>query len=368
MTSCTLPTTLQALGWDDEREASFDEAFRVAGLVPARVASAHREHCVVWGEFGELIAEVAGRLRHEARGPADFPATGDWVAVEARPADGRATVHAVLPRRTRFSRKAAGAAAEEQLLACNLDVVLLVTDLDRDFSLRRLERYLVLARQSGAEPVIVLSKADLCPDVAGHVVAAESVAGGARVVATSAVSGAGLDEVRAVLGPGVTAAAIGSSGVGKSALVNALLGGEAQATQAIREWDGKGRHTTSHRELFLLPCGGLLADNPGLREVALWAEDAAVDETFDEVAAAAALCRFRDCTHGNEPGCAVRLALDEGRLDAARVSSYLALRSEAARLARRAGSRSRSAERARTKAMERGLRERYREKFGRDRE
>ena len=242
---------LTTLGWDDVRAEQF-APYAAEGLVPGRVAVQHRGAYDVVTELGELRCDVRGRLYDESSSAADLPAVGDWVAVSPRPGEQAGTIEAVLPRRTRFSRKTAWQAAEEQVLAANVDVVFLVTSLNEDFDLRRLERYLTLARESGALPVVVLTKADLHADPASALAEAESVAMGVPVIAVSNVTGEGLDTVRSYLQPGVTAALLGSSGVGKSTLVNTLAGTELLATQTIRD-DGKGRHTTVRRELILLP-------------------------------------------------------------------------------------------------------------------
>ncbi len=281
---------------------------------------------------GELEAEMSGRLRYAARrGESPRPAVGDWVALEARQEQQRALVHYVLPRRTKLSRKIAGHGVSEQVIAANVDLVFVMTSLDRDLNLRRLERYLTVVGESGARAVIVLSKADLSAGDPGlAVVAVEGVAPGVPVYLESAVSGLGLEELRSCLTDDVTAALLGSSGVGKSTLVNRWLGFEKQVVADLRHI-GKGRHTTSHRELVLLPGGGLVIDTPGMREIGLLAEDSeGLAETFPDVELLAAGCHFGDCTHGNEPGCAAREAVSDGRLPEERLRSYLKLRREIA--------------------------------------
>ncbi len=305
------------------------EPFAARGLVLARVAVSHRDRYRLLTEAGELDAEPAGKLQYAARGPLDLPVTGDWVA--ARPVSpGEAIVEAVLPRRTLFSRRAAGRREEEQPVAANIDLVFLVSGLDGDFNLRRVERYLTLAAASGAEAVIVLNKADLCSDVARCVAEAESVAGGVPVVACSAAAGT-VESLTAFLAPERTVALLGSSGAGKSTIVNRLLGEERFRTGAVRDSDSRGRHTTTHRELVALPQGGALIDTPGMRELQLWASDEDVDQVFDDVASLAAGCRFGDCSHNGEPGCVVDEALARGALDPARLASYRKLQAEAQR-------------------------------------
>ena len=325
---------LASLGWTD----FFAQAFGVhatAGLLPARVALEHKHAYVLLAEQGELSAEVVGRLlkRHMMT---SLPAVGDWVAVAVRPGEPRVHIHAVLPRRTRFSRRAPGEREEEQVIAANLDTLFLVCGLDADFNPRRIERYLALARGSGAEPVLVLNKSDVCADAAASLALARDLAGDAAVHMISAQDGTGLDALAPYLQPGRTVALLGSSGVGKSTLVNRLFGAERQATGDVRE-DDRGRHTTTSRELIVLPGGALLIDTPGLRELQLW--DRAIDgllAVFPEIMELGAACRFRDCHHDAEPDCAVRAALAAGTLPAERFASFLKLRAELVALEARA--------------------------------
>jgi ribosome biogenesis GTPase len=339
---------LTALGWDDTRAEQF-EPHADAGLTPGRVAVQHRGAYDVLTELGELRVDVAGRL-YDGSTPSDLPAVGDWVAVAARPDEQGGTIQAVLPRNTKFSRKTAWQAAEEQVLAANVDVVLIVTSINEDMNLRRLERYLTLAWESGAKPVFVLTKADLADDVDAVVKEVESIAFGVPVVAISNVSGAGLDVLRSHLGPGVTAALLGSSGVGKSTLVNTLLGEELLETREIRD-DGKGRHTTTRRELVQLPGGALVIDTPGMREIQLWVADEGLEEAFEDVTELFGRCRFSDCGHESEPGCAVKAAIEDGSLSAERWESYLKLQRELAHLERRIDKRAASEERKKWKAL-----------------
>jgi ribosome biogenesis GTPase / thiamine phosphate phosphatase len=323
---------LAGLGWDRGWDAAF--AAVPAGLVPARVIAAHRGawDVATGADDRTLEARVTGRLRFEA-GPAELPVVGDWVAVDARPDEGSASVHAVLPRRTQLRRKApADYGTPVQVLAANVDVVVVATSLNRDLNPRRIERYLATAWESGARPVVVLTKVDLARDPVEVAVAEaqlEEVAAGVPVVATSAVSGEGLGAVRALLGPGRTAALVGSSGVGKSTLANALLGEERLIVREIREDDARGRHTTVGRQLVQLPDGsGLLLDTPGLRELGLWDDGTGLDLAFADVAAVAESCRFTDCRHEREPGCAVRAAVDDGTLGAERFAGWRKLERE----------------------------------------
>ena len=351
---------LTALGWDDALAEEF-EPHRRAGLIPGRVSIQHRGAYDVLTAEGELRCDVAGRLYDEAASPADLPAVGDWVAVAARPEEAAGTVQAVLARRTKFSRKTAWQASEEQVLAANVDVALIVTSLNEDMNLRRLERYLTLAWESGATPVLVLTKADLADDVPAVVAEVESVAFGAPVHAISSVTGEGLDELRAHLRPGVTAALLGSSGVGKSTLVNTLVGEELLETREIRE-DGKGRHTTTRRELIQLPGGALVIDTPGMREVQLWIADEGLEEAFSDVTELFEHCRFSDCAHESEPGCAIKEAIANGTLAPERWESYLKLQRELTHLERRLDKRAQAEERKRWRALSTFAREASRAK------
>ena len=337
---------LQHLGWDD-RLATHLEPHTEAGLVPGRVTVQHRGVYGVATAAGDLRCGAAGRLSHEAAGPGDLPAVGDWVAVAARPAEGTGTIQAVLPRRTKFSRKVAWAASEEQVVAANVDTVFLLTSLNEDLNLRRLERYLTLAWESGAQPVIVLTKTDLAQDVSQKVLEVEAIAFGVPVHAISSLTGDGFDVIRSYVRPGETIALLGSSGVGKSTLVNTLAGEELLAVQEIRESDGEGRHTTTHRQLVLLPEGGLLLDTPGMRELQLWESTDGFGEAFADVEELAAACRFNDCAHRSEPGCAVQAALESGALDVDRWTSYKKLQRELAHLERRLDKRAQAEERKR---------------------
>ena len=313
--------SIEALGWNQFFAEAFSP-YEPEGLIPGRVAVQERGAVVLFTAVGTLRAEVANRLIREG----GQVVAGDWVAVEER-----AIVRAVLPRRTRFARKEPWL-TEEQVVAANIDTVFLVTDCGRDFKPRRLERYLTAAWDSGAAPVIVLTKSDLAGDVSETVAEAEAIAFGVPVHAVSSVTGEGLGSLDPYLLPGQTVAMLGSSGVGKSTLVNRLLGEDLLATAELRR-DGRGRHTTTHRQLVHLPGGALLLDTPGMRELQLWAGESALDETFADVAELARDCRFSDCAHGQEPGCAVRAALGNGSLSRIRWESYSKLQRELRALA-----------------------------------
>ena len=316
---------LDSLGWNPALEDQF-APHAADGQEPARVAVEHRGAYVLYTARGEEPAELAGRLRHAASERSELPAVGDWVAVTPTEP---ALIHAVLPRRTKFSRMAASdhGGTIEQVVAANVDTVFLTAGLDGDLNLRRLERYLALGWESGADPVVVLTKADLCEDVDAARLGVESVAIGLPVHAVSNVTGEGVEGLAAYFAPGRTVAALGSSGVGKSSLVNRLAGEEVMATGDLRA-DGRGRHTTTNRQLLLLPSGGLYLDTPGMRELRLWESEEGVAQTFDDVTAAAARCRFGDCSHDQEPGCGVRAALEDGSLAHDRYESWRKLQNE----------------------------------------
>lgn len=339
---------LEDLGWSPFFEAGF-EPYRNDDLVPGRLSAQHRGVSILLTEHGELRADLAGRLAHDSR-PGDLPAVGDWVAARPRLTEASATIHAVLPRRTKFSRKEVWARTEEQVVAANVDTVFLVTAFGHDLNLRRLERYLATAWESGAEPVIVVAKSDLEDDVEASLATVEAIAFGVPVHAVSSVTGEGVEELARYLGRGRTVALLGSSGVGKSTLVNRLAGRELLATGEVRA-DGRGRHTTSHRELVSLPGGGLLLDTPGMRELQLWDAGAGVEEAFEDVSALAARCRFNDCAHEGEPGCAVAAALEDGSLAPERFESYRKLQRELQHLETRQDARLAAEQRKRWKAV-----------------
>jgi ribosome biogenesis GTPase len=341
--------TLAELGWTPSFAAAF-EPYTTEGLIPARVAVRHHGPCELLTELGPLGGVPAGRL-----GEDDLPAVGDWVAARLLPGERKALIEAVLPRRTAFTRKEAWRRAGQQVLAANVDTVFLTTAFGPDLNPRRLERYLATAWESGADPAIVVNKADLTADREAGLAAVEAIAFGVPVHAVSAVTGDGLQALERYLLLGRTVALLGSSGVGKSTLVNRLCGRPVLTTAAIRA-DGRGRHTTTHRELVPLPAGGLLLDTPGMRELQLWGDEDGLDRTFTDVATLAAECRFSDCAHDREPGCAVRAALADGSLARERFESYRKLQRELRWLEVRRNARLGADQRKRLRALERSRR------------
>jgi ribosome biogenesis GTPase len=340
---------LERLGWNDEIARQF-EAY-ATGLEPGRVAVQHRGSWEVVTERGESLVEITGRLHHDAE-PGELPVVGDWVGLR----DG--LIDAVLPRTSKFSRKTPWTQVSEQVLVANVEVAFLVMGLDeRDYNVRRLERYLTTAWEGGAEPVIVLNKADLATDLEAQVAETESIAFGVPVHAVSAQTGEGVEKLRRHLAGNRTAALLGSSGVGKSSLINRLLGEERFRIADVRS-DGRGRHTTTHRELVMVPGGGVIIDTPGLRELQLWETDEGLDQAFVDVAQLILQCRFSDCEHRTEPGCAIKTALADGSLSTERWESYLKLQRELARLERKLDPKLRSEQRKKWAAITKSHRQR----------
>ena len=350
-TDDTLPT-LEELGWNSFFSQHF-ESLHMPGIVPARVVSERRDSYQVHGQHGELSAEISGKMRYESTTADRYPAVGDWVVIKPQMNEAKAVIHGILPRRSKFSRKEAGTVANEQIVAANLDVVFIVSGLDggRNLSMGRIERYLSLTWSGGAQPVIILNKVDLCPDVGACVEDVESVALGVPIYPVSATERIGLDALRKHLARGQTAAFLGSSGVGKSALINALLGTERQEVAGVRQGDAKGRHTTTRRDLILLPGGGAVIDTPGMREIQMWTDEDHPQQAFQDVETLAEGCRFRDCQHHTEPGCAVKAAIRGGDLDASRLQAFRKLQKELDHLARRQDHKARLEEKAKWKRI-----------------
>ena len=312
---------VRQLGWNDEWERQF-RPYRREGLQPARVLRGFRTSYSIALDDRVCLARVLGKFRHETQTLADFPVVGDWVAVKARKNDSRAVIHDILPRSSAFSRRAAGMELDAQVVAANIDTVFLVSGLDGEFNPRRIERFLTMAWESGAEPVVLLNKMDICEEVASRIEQTRQLAIDLPVLAISAQTGEGISQLESYLKEGASVALLGSSGVGKSSIINRLLGEERQLTGPVREYDDRGRHTTTHRELILLPTGALVIDTPGMREVQLWGDQEVLRLAFSDIIEIAAKCQFRDCSHEQEPGCAVLAAIEAGELDASRMESY----------------------------------------------
>lgn len=354
----SLTGSLTGWGWNSYFEA-FWQGIEWENAAPGRVISQQRKFWRVAGDFGECWAEASGKLRLAAEEGADWPAVGDWVVVELHGADSSAVIQEVLPRRNKFVRRSPGKKMEEQVIAANVDTALLVAGLDGDFNPRRVERYLAQCWESGARPVIVLNKADACKETREKAVEMERVAVGTAVSVVSAKTGQGFGELEEYLKPGQTLVLLGSSGVGKSTIANRLLGEAVQEVRPVRESDSKGRHTTTTRELFVLPGGTLLMDTPGLREMQLWNAEDGVAQTFADIDSLASRCRFGDCRHEGEPGCAVQAALDAGTLDRERIENRRKLLREREFLRRKVDPEARQDWKNRVKSLHREVKRMY---------
>ena len=353
MTS-TSPISLEQLGWDPSFARALEE-LGLPDLIPARVGIEHNHLFRMYTAEGEHLAEAAGSLRHAATGREGLPAVGDWVGLRVASGE-QATIRAILPRRSCFSRKAAGDPTQRQVIAANIDTVFLVSGLDGKLNLKRIERYLVAAAESGATPVVVLNKADHSASVEDAVARVRAIAPLVPVHPTSCVAPGGLDALVSYLALGRTVALLGSSGVGKSTIINGLLGTDRQLTGRVRARDRRGRHTTVHRELLVRPEGGVIIDTPGMRELQLWDPDQALDATFDDIDALAPECRFRDCQHRAEPGCAVQRAVAAGQVKKQRLENFHKLQDEKEALEDRRDQLAQIVERRRTKTAHRTLR------------
>lgn len=316
---------LESYGWD-----SFFEEQAVENFEVGRILLEHKHIYRIICNDGEYMAELSGKFRHEAVTKGDYPAVGDWVYIKKIEDEKKAIIHRIFQRRSSFSRQEAGTRTEEQIIAANVDYLFLVNALNHDFNVRRMERYLLLAYESGAMPVIVLTKSSICNDIEQKIVETEAIAIGVPIFVVDSLEHTGIDSLKQFVSSGKTIALVGSSGVGKSTLLNALIGIEVAKTGDIREEDSRGRHTTTHRELFQLPSGALVIDTPGMRELQLWEGSEAIQTTFSDIEELATTCRFRDCKHENEPGCAVYSAIENGLITIDRLKSYKKLQRELA--------------------------------------
>jgi ribosome biogenesis GTPase len=351
---------IKQLGWDDFFEQRFSQ-YRNHGLIPARIIRETRHIYDVQEESGRHTAQVSGLFHYTAVRRSDYPTIGDWVVMNET--DGTFVIEKVLERRSSFSRKTAGREMDEQVIAANIDMLFIVNGLDggRNFNMRGIERYIAMTVESGARPVIVLNKSDLCEDTE-QALREAGFSGDIPVHIVSALTGHGLDELIAGCAPMSTIALAGPSGVGKSALVNALLGDERMQTGAQRPDDLRGRHTTTHKELFFLPGGLMLIDTPGLRELGLWTDEQSIDSAFLDISGIAGECRFRNCTHQSEPGCAVQMALSEGRLDHARYENYLGLKKEVSFLNSKTDLKARLEKKSKEKKLSKMIKDHYKDR------
>lgn len=320
--------SLKLIGWDTFFEVN-SKSYRQNGFSFARIITEHKERYIVASEKGELGAEVTGKLLYSSESNAHLPKVGDWVAVIIYEEEKKAIIHEVLPRKSVFGRKVTGNKIQEQVIASNIDLLLIVQSLDANYNHRRIERYLVMAYEGEMQPVIILNKSDICPDVKNKLREVKKVFPGVDSFAFSAKTGEGINDLKKIIKEGKTYALVGSSGVGKSSIINRILGYDRQKVNEVRLTDSKGKHTTSSRELILIPGGGIIIDNPGMRAFQLWSSDLGLESVFPEIEKLSVNCRFKDCSHIHEINCVVLNALQTGKLSQEKYDSYLKLRKEA---------------------------------------
>ena len=325
---------LKSIGYNETIDKEF-ESFKTQGFEIGRISAENKNNYLVLTKHGEVYGEITGKLLFNSDDASTLPKVGDWVAIQLYDNNELAIIHDILPRRTKLSRKVADRKTSEQVIAANIDVVFIVHSLDERFNINGIERYLVTAYQSGAEPVIILSKSDLCDDVENKLAQVKKISGNAKVLPISSIEHAGIDEVKQFFGDGETVVFVGASGAGKSTLINALLGKDLQVVKEVRIGDSKGKHTTTRRELIVFPEGGLLIDTPGLRELALWSSDNGFAVAFSEIETFGKECRYADCTHTHETNCAVKDAVASGQIPEEQYKNYLKLRKELEYLERR---------------------------------
>ncbi len=318
---------LEAIGWDLFFKESFNP-YQIQEFVQGRIIQVQRKNCIALTVMGEIKVRVSGKFRFDALEKGAYPVVGDWVVIKKGFKDDMGIIQAVLPRKNRLSRKVAGRITEEQIIAANVDTVWIVSGLDNDFNIQRIERYLTLVSESGSKPVVILNKSDICNDIDKRIEEVRRISPSVPIHSLSAELNQGLDILNQYLGKGKTIALLGSSGVGKSTIINKLLGIDRQKVGPVRESDSHGRHITTYREMIIFPNGGMIIDNPGMEKIQLWSKDDGLNDVFEDIKEIAHHCKFTDCNHKSEPGCAVKDALDKGDLDLRRYTHYLKLRKE----------------------------------------